>query len=138
MADLVAAHDLEVRSAQIGERLTQHLDDVGVQPVRYGLEEWNQERDQYGAFGYSRPKWQTTFCVIRFCPERIAQTTEWLNEFDLEEYLAAVEVQLDYYVAHYAMEDEAASQWFDRFIAANAPGSQKLMVEVQSRWLRQR
>jgi hypothetical protein len=141
MADLSAADDLQERVGQIWAVLARHLIDLGVDPVRQPVRGWNDTTDSYGPFGYTHPKWHSAdegrgVCSVQFCPERIAQTTDWLNEFDLEEYLLAIEVQLDYDIAHYELADDDAAEWFVKFILAKAPGSWRLMTNVQSTWLK--
>jgi hypothetical protein len=142
MAALSAAHDISQRLDLISAMLSDHLLDVGVEPVRQLLGAWNDHWDGYAPFGYSHPRWHDpgdgrAVCSVRFCPERIVQTTSWLNDFDLEEYLVAVEVQLDYDITHHEMNERDAAKWFLKFILANAPGSWRLMVEVQDKWLMQ-
>ena len=140
MADLSAAEAVQVRVSRIWAMLSRHLMDVGVEPLRQPVRGWDESPDSYGPFGYHHPRWHDAdegrgVCSVRFCPERIAQTTEWLNDFDLEEYLVAIEVQLDYDIAHYEMEAGDAAEWFVKFILANAPGSWRLMSNVQKAWL---
>lgn len=139
MAALSAADDVERRLNRILTMLSEHLLEVGVDAVRQPLHSWNDDGDGYGPFGYSHPTWHGLeegrgVCSVRFCPERIAQTTSWLNDFDLEEYLVAVQVQLDYDIAHHEMDESDAARWFLEFILANAPGSWELMVAVQQKW----
>jgi hypothetical protein len=141
MADLSAADALQARIGQISAMLSRHLMDVGVEPLRQPIRGWNENQDSYGPFGYNHPRWHRAdedrgVCSVRFCPERIAHTTEWLNDFDLEEYLVAIEVQLDYDIAHYEMAADDSAQWFVKFILANAPGSWRLMTNVQKAWLK--
>jgi hypothetical protein len=139
MADLSASAALQRRISQIWATLSRHLMDVGVEPLRDTARGWNETQDSYGPFGYNHPRWHSAaegrgVCSVRFCPERIAHTTDWLNDFDLEEYLVAIEVQLDYDIAHYEMEADDAAEWFVKFILARAPGSWRLMTNVQKAW----
>ncbi|HEX4244469.1 MAG TPA: hypothetical protein VHY77_02790 [Acidimicrobiales bacterium] len=143
MAALSAEDARRQRLDRIWAMLSEHLLNVGVQPVRQSLEDWQDETDSYGPFGYGHPRWHSAeealgVCSVWFCPERIAETTGWLNEFDLEEYVVAIEVQLDYDIAHHEMNEQDAAKWFRQFILANAPGSWKLMSDVRERWLTQR
>lgn len=124
------------RTEAIAERLIEHVEGVGSVALSRSLEGWDTHADTLHApFGYLRPVWGDYRSYVAFCPELIAKTTAELNDDDLGDYLTCVEVQIDYYVAHFEMTDDAASEWFDRYVAQEFMGSLALMNRVQMGWL---
>lgn len=124
------------RTASIRERLFAHLESVGSVPIVQTPEVWDARADTLHApFGYSRPFWEQGLSYVLFCPELLARTTAMLNDSDLDDYLTCIEVQIDYYLTHYAMTDDEASAWFDRYMANTFIGSIALMNKVQMGWL---
>lgn len=126
-------------SDDIERRFTEHITEIGGIPVARALAVWETDVDTlHTPFGYSRPVWVDDRSYIAFCPELIQRTTATLSATDLSDYLTCVFVQLDYYVSHHEMDDEEATEWFDRYVSDAFLGSLALMNEVQLSWLDKR
>lgn len=121
----------------ITRRFTEHFEDIGAVPIPKTLTEWEEVEPRTNlriSLGFRRPTPDTDGVAI-FCPELVARQTEHLDDDELTQYLDAVQWTVDLETTLYEHDLEEATQMADAALAEKAPGSLRLLTEVQMAWL---
>lgn len=125
------------RRTQIIERFTAHFTAIGAQPLVVPADEWADVGDQHNLrvqLGFRRPV--ASDLVARFCPDLVVAQTEHLSDRDFTAYLDAMQFVLDSEATLGPLvELDDATAVVDQALAERAPGSLRLLTEVQMAWI---
>ncbi len=128
---------MQERTEMIADRLHEMLtDEIGVEAEQFTLAEWEQiEKHPTEQFGWMWPIHITRAegtVLVRYCPERIAETVVGFDVYDVESYLLMVEYAINRHVVLLVtenmdldkrvrtVEDELGDTWDHCFTLMNA------------------
>lgn len=83
--------------------------------------------------GFRRPT--ASDPVARFCPDLLVRQAEHLNDRDFAAYLDAMQFVMDSEATLGSLDLDETTAAFDLALSERAPGSLRLMTEVQMAWI---
>lgn len=151
---LCACVDFHPAALTKGSRLTQvmdvvvdHLDEIGAQVVVMAAEDWPGDQGAHlrSPLGFTTPAPvddQRSAWVSYVSPELIAEQTAHLSDANFRDYLIAIlyclDVEVSLYDKGFADDSQGRTDKVDADLAEMAPGSLRLMTDVQMAWLDKR
>lgn len=125
------------REQHIRERFNKHFTEIGVDPTPMILDDWLQLDHQDNLRVRHGIRRVESDLRGRFCPELINLQTEHLTDRELKIYLDALQFAVDI-DSESDKNIDTAVQDTDAELAERAPGSLRLMTQVQMEWLDRR
>lgn len=125
------------RTEHVLNRFTAHYEAIGAVPVVLSQKEWEAIEPKSNlrvALGFLRPT-PASDAKALFCPELVVAQTEHLSDEELEFYLDAIQWTVDHETTLHEYDLDEATERADAALAETAPGSLRLMTEVQMAWL---
>lgn len=140
MTKEVSLIDIEERTEVVRVRLATYiLRELGCAAVTPLKEDWlDFNLDGPYRFGWMPPVGllpNNDLIVISFCPELVAETTAWLDDDDLEDYLAAISAHLTAFVTDMDADVTEVFRRTQDDIAESAPSVLDLVSQVELRAL---